>query len=321
MNRPPLWVWALPAAVGLGLLLGLRLRLGTAEVPPPPATPPASEVPATVPASVDSLPGVVPATTVPDTVPSPIADSAAWEAVGGAYQPLVPDPFGSPTLPVPPSDVDSAPLPAEVTEPAADQAPPVRNPAPGPAQELGQAAALRRPLIAVLRGGGRLSFYSAWEADATRASLVGDWGAVGACQPAVRVAYEQVVPGLGVVRGSGSASEPPPWTVAVVVPRQHCSAATARWKASRAPGADEAALLAQALGGERPTAVVRQGDRLWAASPGRVVLARADGEGLVVEWSGRAPEGATARLLGVWDGEGVFVAVDSGGRVAQVWRA
>lgn len=324
MTRPPLWVWAVPAAVTLGLLVGLRLRPDMAAVSSPPSPPPAAAVSPPVPAVADA-----PADPVLDTVPpvfgagqpAPL-DSAAWGAGGGAYQPLEPDPRAA-TLPAAPeADYDpAAAVPREQSAAAAHDATPAVEPALGPAQELGREAALGRPLIAVGRGAGRLSFYSAWEAEGTRASLVGEWGAVGACQPPVRVAYEQVVAGLGAVRGSGSAGEPPAWTIALVVPRQHCAAATARWRGSRAPTADEALMVSAALGGDRPCAVVREGDRIWAASPQRTVAGRAVGERLLVEWSARAPEGATARLLGVWDGEGLFVAVDGGGRLARVWRA
>jgi hypothetical protein len=322
MRRPSLVVWALPAAVALGLLVGLRLRPDVAAV-----SSAQSPVAVSSPAPAIADPS---AETTPDSVPSvfgtgPAAaalDSAVWGAGGGAYQPLAPDPRAA-TLPAAPeAEYDLADAGSQDQDATAVyDATPAGRPAPGPAQELGREAALRRPLIAVGREGGRLSFYSAWEAEGTRASLVGEWGAVNACRPTVRVAYEQVVAGLGAVRGSGSAGEPPAWTIALVVPRQHCAAASARWRGSRSPAADEAAMVSAALGGDRPTALVREGDRIWATSEHRAVVGRAVGGRLLVEWSEHAPEGATARLLGVWEGDGLFVAIDGGGRLARVWRA
>ena len=322
MTRPPLWVWALPAAVGLGLLVGLRLRPDVAAVSRPPTPQSARAVSAPVP-----VPANPPADPTVDTVPAVIGgeeptaalDSAGWGAGGGPYHPLEPEPHVA-TLPAAPEGDDPAAVPQEHSAAAVHDAMPAGESPPSPAQELGREAALRRPLIAVWRGGGRLSFYSAWEAEGTRASLVGEWSAVGACQPPVRVAYEQVVAGLGAVRGSGSAEEPPAWTIALVVPRQHCAAASPGWRSSRPPTADEETMVAAALGGERPSAIVREGDRIWVASQQRTVAGRAVGERLVVEWSARAPAGATARLLGVWAGEGLFAAVDGGGRLARVWR-
>lgn len=316
MTRPPLWVWGLPAAVALGLLLGLRMRTATLSPPPPPrhtaarATVPAMPMPTTADTS---------ATAVPEQVLVP--DPAGWGPDGGVYRPLDGD-TASDTLPAAPEVVVSAPPepgPMTIPDPPAPPPPPARV-AERPAQGLGREAAYGRPLVAAVRGGGRLSFYSAWDAPATRASLVGEWARVGSCAGAVRVGYEQVVAGLGAVRGAGDAAEAPSWDVALVVPRQHCAGAGARWQRARAPSAEEAALLAPLFPGERPAVVAGEGDRLWAASPRRAVVARIAGGRAVERWSAVAPEGASIRLLGLWEGDGVWAAVETGGRVVRVWR-
>lgn len=315
MKRPPLWVWALPSAVALGLLLGLRMRLTTPLPPPRTITAARAIPPAAMPNLLDT-----PAPPVPGPVPVP--DTAGWGPDGGAYLPLDGH-MASDTLPAaPPDGIASAapgPDPDTIPDPPAPPPPPAR--ASGePVQALSREAAYGRPLVAAVRGRGRLSFYSAWDAPATRASLVGEWARVGACAGAVRLGYEQVVAGLGAVRGAGDAAEAPPWDVALVVPRQHCTGAGTRGQRARAPSAEEDALLAPLLSGERPALVAADGDRIWAASERRAIVARVVGGRAVERWSAAAPEGASIRLLGVWEGDGVWAAVETGGRVVRVWR-
>jgi hypothetical protein len=247
-------------------------------------------------------------------------DSADWGVDGGVYHPLGAAAMAD-TLPAAPAggvDAEPADTPAPLAE-----ARPVPGPVPpvdGPAQTLGREAALARPLLASARGGGRLLFYSAWDAPAGRASLVGLWAPVGACGAPVRLGYEQAVPGVGAVRGAGEAPAPPPWEVALVVPRQHCTAAAARWRGARPPRPEEAALLSTLLEGDPPQAVVAEGEAIWASSARRAVAARIAGGRAVEGWSAVAPEGASMRLLGVWEGAGLWAAVEAGGRVVRVWR-
>lgn len=319
MNRPPLWVWALPAAVALGLLLGLRMRPET--LPPPAESPPDSA------ARAARSPIVIPPAAAPpaaDTAVTSIgADTTGWGVDGGVYLPLD---GTTDTLPAAPGEViTGATLQADsaAAGPAPSAPPPLLPPLPrpeGPAQSLGREAAYARPLVAAVRGGGRLSFYSAWDAPASRASLVGEWAPVGFCSGAVRLGYEQVVPGLGAVRGAGAAAEVPQWDVALVVARQHCAAAASRWRSARPPSPEERALLAPLLGGELPAAVVSDGDGIWAASARRGVVARIAGGRVVERWTAQAPEGASMRLLGRWEGDGVWAAVETGGRVLRLWR-
>lgn len=321
MRRPPLWVWALPAAVALGLLLGLRMR---PDPLPPPSTPPPHSV-----ASAARGPAAVPpaaAPPAPDTAESLIvADTAGWGVDGGVYLPLDGRTTGD-TLPAAPEEtVVRAPQAAEsALADAPPSAPPPPPPPPrhveGPAQSLGREAAYGRPLVAAVRGGGRLSFYSAWDAPASRASLVGEWARVGSCAGVVRLGYEQVVAGLGAVRGAGEAAEAPPWDVALVVARQHCAAAASRWRTARPPSPEERALLAPLLAGEPPAAVVTDGDGIWAGSARRAVVARIAGGRAVERWAAQAPDGASMRLLGLWEEDGVWAAVETGGRVLRVWR-
>lgn len=320
MRRPPLWVWALPAAVGLGLLLGLRMR-PTAPAPPTvlprDSTAAPTEAPAAYPAAAVTL--------TASGVELELPDTAAWGPDGGVYRPLE-ERAGGDTLPAAPEEVmATAPEPGTLT--AASPPPPPPSPPPpppriaeGPAQELGREAAYARPLVAAVRGGGRLSFYAAWDAPAGRASLVGEWARVGACADPVRLGYEQPVPGVGAVRGVGAVAEAPAWDVVLVVARQHCAAASARWRRARDPSAEESALLAPLFPGDAPVAVVAEGDGIWAASARRAVVARIDAGRALERWSAAAPDGASLRLLGLWEGDGLWAAVETGGRVLRVWR-
>jgi hypothetical protein len=319
MKRPPLWAWGLPAAVALGLLMGLRMRHAPAAAPPP--APRDSAASPVQPRSADPTAAVTPAPPVPFEL-ALVPDTATWGMDGGGYLPLD-GPAPGDTLPAAPEDATGAkpePVAAAIEKIPPPEPRPVPRAAEGPAQGLGREAAYARPLIAAVRGGGRLSFYSAWNAPPARASLVGEWARVGACAGTVRLGYEQPVGGLGAVRGVGDAAESPPWDVALVVSRQHCASAASRWRGARAPTAEEQALLAPFFPGDAPAAVVFEGNGIWASSARRAVAARIAGGRAMERWSATAPDGASMRLLGVWEGDGVWVAIENGGRVLRVWR-
>lgn len=321
MRRPPLWAWALPAAVALGLAVGVRLR-------PPQAVQAATPVIASLPAVRARVPAVPERDSLSlDATDTPFAPvdalTVGWGADGGGYQPLDGSAAGVDTLPGAPVQVA---LDTQAGGPSLpDPAPPAPAPVPvvpdGPAQDLRRDAALAVPLIAVVRGGGRLTFYSAWDAPAARAGLAGEWSAVGDCSSWVRLGYEQAAPGLGAVRGAGAAVDVPPWSVALVFPRQHCAAAGSRWTPARPAVGDETGILRPLLRNEPVTQVVRVRDRVWAASRGSLVAGHVTAAGEpAATWSAMAPTGSTARLLGVWDGDAVFVAMEGGGRVVRIWR-
>jgi hypothetical protein len=316
MNRPPLWIWALPACLALGLLIGARL--------PSPAPAPAAAGEA---ALADSGRSPLPAPTdsgAPERVPlqTPDAEFVDWGWDGGSYGPV--SGWAADTLPPAPavSVVEGAAEEASA-EPNSSAAARTAAPAPagpGPVQELSAAAGLARPLIGAVRGGGRLSYYAAWPAPSSRVSLVGRWAAVGECAGSVRLDYEQPAPGVGAVRGVGHVEEGVDWSVALLVPRQHCSEAALRWVEARAPRAAEVDRLEVLSDGQPPAAVVLDGDLVWIAWPRRAMLARVR-EGSAVElWSDTPGAGATVRLLGVWDGDGVWVSSEPGGRILRVWR-
>ncbi len=125
---------------------------------------------------------------------------------------------------------------------------------------------------------------------------------------------------MGAVRGVGDVAETPPWDVVLVVARQHCAAAASRWRRARDPSAEERALLAPLFPGDAPVAVVAERDAFWAASARRAVVARIAAGRAVERWSAEAPAGASIRLLGLWEGDGLWAAVETGGRVLRVWR-
>lgn len=324
MRRPPLWTWALPACVALGVLLGVRLR-GAPAAAPVNADPDRADSGAV---ARPALPAPVHRDTSAgsDAVPV-VADSADWGWDGGGYGPLSGSPTAD-TLPAPPVElVHAGEEEDREAEPAADTpvvAPetsaPARPSGPGPAQALSLADGIARLLVGAVRADGRLSFYAAWDAPSARASLVGEWASPGRCAGAVRLDYEQPASGLGAVRGVGTAERTPPWSVALLVPRQHCAAASGKWSEPRPPRGDEVAMLASLAGGERASAVVIDGDEAWVAWPGRAARARIRGGRAVEVWSAVPADGSSIRLLGVWDGDGVWVATGAGGRVLQVWR-
>lgn len=319
--RPPPWAWALPAAVGLGIVLGTRLgpeRTRTAA--PPPDSVATVRVP-----NIGAVPAPAQVSPAGESASPIAADTTAWGADGGGYAPLIGGPAD--TLPGAPENEDGSAAPPATDSPAPAPAlaasPPRPEPARvalSPAQGLTRDAALRQPLVATRRGAGRVSFYSAWDAPASRASLVGEWASFGECREGVRLAYEQVAPGLGVLRGVGVASGPPAWDVALVVPRQHCAAASSRWIVARAAQPAEIALLEPLFPGERPDRVVVRGAEIWAATRSRVVAARLEGGQATLRWATAAPDGTSVRLLGSWDGEVIWVAVEAGGRIRRVSR-
>jgi hypothetical protein len=325
MKRPPLWAWALPACVALGVLVGMRVP---GIRPAPPTAGPVAVPAAATPDSVARVSPPQPASSLADTFPgaepeSPAPDSVDWGVDGGSYGSLDGSPTGADTLPAAPETAAGA-VQGEL-EGAADRAvsqPPAlrEHPIGGPAQELSTAEALARPLVAALRGGGRLSFYSGFDAPAARASLVGEWAAVGQCSRAVRLDYEQAAPGLGAVRGVGMADSSPGWSIALVLPRQHCVEGSARWRPSRPPQPAEAETFAALAGGERPAALVAVGSRTWISWPGRAMVAQIRDGRAVEVWSATAAEGASIRLLGVWQGDGIWASMETGGRVLRVWR-
>lgn len=324
MKRLPLWAWALPACIALGVLLGVWLR---GRVPPAALANVGAAAPKDSSARVVAAPVAAPA-----AVQSPEAgamdsasldpDTTGWGWDGGEYGSLS-EPAEADTLPAAPAGptVEEAEPPVADSPPAAPRPPTaVRPSGPGPAQELGRAEGFSRALVGAARGGGRVSFYSAWDAPSARMSLVGEWAAPEHCAGPVRLDYEQLAPGLGAMRGVGAVREAPAWSIALLVPRQHCAAARASWTGSRSPRGDEVAMFAPLGGGDRPTGLVVSGDEAWIAWPARAVRARIRNGQAVEEWSATAGGGTSIRLLGVWEGEGVWVATGAGGRVLQVWR-
>lgn len=322
--RPPPWAWALPAAVGLGIVLGTRLGTErTRTAAPSPDSVATVRVP-----NIGAVP--TPAQVFPagDSSAPVAAETTTWGADGGGYAPLVGGPAD--TLPAAPENEDApegAALPLASRTTAADPAlaapPPRLEPARvalSPAQGLTREAALRQPLVAIRRGAGRVSFYSAWDAPANRASLVGEYASPGDCRDGVRLAYEQVAPGLGVLRGIGELPASPAWDVALVVPRQHCAAASSRWIAARPARPAEVAMLESLFPGERPDRVVVRGAEVWATARSRVVAAGLEGGQATLRWATAAPDGTSVRLLGSWDGEVIWVAVEAGGRIRRVSR-
>lgn len=344
-NVPPLWIFALPAALGLGVHLGAS----AANQKPVLTTPPRVLLHEEVRLRPGSPPAAVRADTVhsdPEVVVEPVVRFAGT-LDGGAYVSLGGAGVGADTLPAAPDVTDghavSAGVPAavrtavdQVREPggpvvsattggagAAGVEEPAVPPAEerdGPAQGLGRQRAAGQPLIGFVRASRSVAFYSAWEAPERRVDLVGEWVAPGRCGSAARLRYEQVAGGLGAVRGVGEARGGVPWDVALVVPRQHCRAGSNWVRSPRGPRGNDASRLAPLLGGEQPIAVITDGLRTWAASASHAVLAREVDDGrLVALWSERVPAGAVLRLLGTWMGDGVWVSV-AGGRLTEVWR-
>jgi len=347
MTRPPLWVWALPGGLAIGLVVDLSVRSrvrveersrpervealrttgsGAAREPPPVAqvAQPAGGI-STMDSSatewgVDggeytSLRGNgVPIDTLP-AAPAVESDSSPGDVLGSVagIRTAHGTPEGSRAFdgafgePAPREDGGRAVAPSD--EPAR------------PAASIGRDAAFDRPLVAALRGGGKVAFYSTWDAPGSRLGLVGEWGAVGRCGGFARMTYEQPVGGRGSVRGVGETGTGGLPVVSLMVPRQHCSAAGAFWSVSRSPVGPEVELTRSAFAGVAADAVVVERGRIWAASRQGAILLDVAGGARRVIWLAAPPPGFAMRLLGCFRGEAFFVAVEEGGsRVGGVWR-
>lgn len=120
--------------------------------------------------------------------------------------------------------------------PGADASPSAVGFRPAPAQGIPRGVALRHPLLALARGGGRVAFHDLGLRGApTPAGIEGEWAVIGRCDRAVRIDFALPVSRTGELRGIGRTESSPGWSVEPVVARQACSAAGERFTRPRVP--------------------------------------------------------------------------------------
>lgn len=328
MKKPPLTVVALPTMLALGIWLGARAAARPVEMVSL--------------ASADSA-GRSEVRVAPDSSPAPLMAGANEEVLplveedvgaepqpgelgpdGGGYEALVGGEVAD-TLPAAPSRVVDQGVGGGEADPEAGSdrgaavpaalPPPPPPPPPSPAQDMSFGAAVSQPLVASIQGRGRVTFLAAWNAPAARAGLAGEWAPVVACSRGLRLSFEQASPGVGGMRGVGEAPDPDGPAVALVVPRQHCRRAASRWSGAGSPRAADVEATEESLG-ERAHTAKAAGGRILIATDGYAAALDASSGALV--WSEAAPEGSRVRLLGTWDGRGVWVAI-RGDRIVRVW--
>lgn len=121
-------------------------------------------------------------------------------------------------------------------EPApGDPGEPLPRSRPGPAQGMPRGIALRQPLLAIVRPGGRTVFHDLGTSGGpTPAGLEGEWSVIGRCEWGARVDLGMPARQVGDLRGVGRADAGSAWSGEPVVPRQACAAAGERFTRPRA---------------------------------------------------------------------------------------
>lgn len=306
------------AALAAGLVLGATLAYASAAWPRRPvpdaqaagaAPRPAFATPASPPADV-ALPAPE-----PEAPPLPVTDTLGGPYVALSDAGLAPSGaivWGIPPAPAAAVDVAAGADPAAA--PAPDTAAPVpadpQRFRPAPAQGIPPGLAVRLPLLAVLRPGGRVAFHELGRTPGpVPAGLEGEWSVPGACARTVRVELALPSRGAGHLRAVGRVVSGEGGTVAPVVPRQACAAASRGYAPARSPTAAERTAMASA-GAEMGFGA---GDlREMAGVAGAIVLVfRGDdgAAGVAVRargatgpvWTHRAaPADGPVRLLGVY---------------------
>lgn len=120
-------------------------------------------------------------------------------------------------------------------EPARDPVEPLPRNRPGPAQGMPRGIALRQPLLAIVRAGGRTVFHDLGTGGGpTPVALEGEWSVIGRCEWSARVDLGMPARQVGDMRGVGRVDAGSQWSGEPVVPRQACAAAGERFTRPRA---------------------------------------------------------------------------------------
>lgn len=193
---------------------------------------------------------------------------------------------------------------------------------PSPAQGIPRGVALRHPLLALARGGGRVAFHDLGVRGApTPAGIEGEWAVIGRCDRAVRIDFALPVSRAGELRGIGRTESSPGWSVEPVVARQACSAAGERYTRPRLPTDTERERY-RSIGeafGYAPGDLVQLLELRGAAL--LVFRRRELGAALVAASTGAAPATTWSYRAEAADGDLSLVGVYRIGAGAEAWMA
>lgn len=192
---------------------------------------------------------------------------------------------------------------------------------PAPAQGIPRGLALRTPLLALSRSGGRVVLHElGGPGGPTPAAIEGEWAVVGRCQQVVRVEFALPARRVGELRAIGRADAGAGLPAAPVVPRQACAAAADRYARAHRPSADERA----AFGSAGPGSGFEPGDlaEVALAGAGALLVFRRTGRGAAVVAATRGAGGPTVlwtRLADAADGDVSLLGVYRIGAGGQAW--
>jgi hypothetical protein len=267
--------------------------------------------------------------------PAPGFDSALLatpaSAFGGGYTVL----RGAETVPAgvahaspPPPPVAAAPVEVMVPDSAAAagaQRTPPAEPEPfrpSPARGIPAGLALRYPLLAVARAGGRVAFHDLGiRGGVMPAGIEGEWAVVGRCETFVRIDFALPTRSSGEFRAIGRASGDAAWSVEPVVARQACAAASAHFTRPHVPTEAERAGAAAAA----KSAGMEARDLVQAAALGSASLLVFHRTGLgtavVAVRAGAEPTSVWTQPGGDADGGPWLIGVYRMGSGATAWLA
>jgi hypothetical protein len=163
----------------------------------------------------------------------------AWADVPPASPPPPPVPAAPAVVMAPDS---AGPAAARVEEPE-----PFR---PFPARGIPTGLAMRYPLLALARAGGRVAFHDlGMRGGVMPAGIEGEWAVLGLCETAMRIEFALPSRAAGELRAIGRASAGGAWSMEPVVARQACAAASTRYTRPHTPTESERASAAVAAKG------------------------------------------------------------------------
>lgn len=111
---------------------------------------------------------------------------------------------------------------------------------PSPAQGLPRGIALRHPMFAIIRPGGRAVMYDlGMGGGPTPSGLEGEWAVIGDCARRVRVEFATRARRVGEMQGVGRVEGNPGWSGEPVVATQACAAASDLLVRPRSPSPAE----------------------------------------------------------------------------------
>jgi hypothetical protein len=301
--------------LSLGILIGAwgrSPRGGPPNVAPEPGAPVAPAEVAQVALHPESGPVLD-----PPLVPPAPSFAGTYSVLPGARTAGPPDLPLFPGAPDVPVEIPTAVPRADTASPEVVSAPAAEAPRPRPAQAIPRGMALRSPLLALARPGGRVVLHGLTAGGGVLAAAIeGDWAVIGRCAERVRVDFALPAAAAGAMRGIGRAAGEPEWRAEPLVPAHVCAAASQAFQRPRPPADAQRVAFGSAGVGEgfhandlRELIEVRGGALLLFQDESRAVLIAA-GRGPSAPsllWSHTGSDGVPW-LLGVYRSGGMMEA-------------